>query len=87
MASATADPWIPGGPWDAQAHAVKVLVDMRDEIVFMRRALTNHLPVHPKLDALRERTTAMEQDIIRLQRDLARPIFVPFEIKPVKGKE
>jgi lysophospholipase L1-like esterase len=85
IASATADPWVPGGPWDAQAHAVKVLVDMRDDLVFMRRALTNQLPVHPHLNPIRERTTAMEQDIVRLQRDLARPIPVPFEIKPHAG--
>src|SRR5690606_13861993 len=32
LSSATPDPWLPGGPWDAQAHLLKRLTEARTEI-------------------------------------------------------
>ena len=84
IASATADPWAPGGPWDAQAHALKILTDMRDEIVFAGRGMDANLTSHPGLATLLEKSRAIEQDIVELQRETARPI--PIEVV-VKRKE
>jgi lysophospholipase L1-like esterase len=84
LASATADPWVPGGAWDAQAHAVKTLTDMRDELVFARRGMNAYLTNHPRLTELRDQTAAIERSVIALQRDLSRPIPVHFSIRRVK---
>ena len=81
IASATADPWEPGGPWDAQAHAVKVFTDMRDELALARRNIDRTLPGHPKIDALRAHAAEIEESLIALQREMATPVPVEFAIK------
>jgi lysophospholipase L1-like esterase len=81
IASATADPWQPGGPWDAQGHAVKVFTDMRDELVFARRGLAAHLATHPGIESLRAKTGTLEQSLLELQREIARPIPIHFAIR------
>lgn len=84
LASATANGWEPGGPWDAQAHAVKVFTDMRDELVFARRGMTNFLIAHPRIEALRAQADDLERSIIALQRDVTKPIEVKFTINKVE---
>ena len=84
IASATADGWEPGGPWDAQAHAVKIFTDMRDELVFARRGMINTLTAHPRIDALRKGADALEHDIIALQREVTKPIEVNFTVNKMK---
>jgi acetyl esterase/lipase/lysophospholipase L1-like esterase len=81
IASATADPWRPGGPWDAQGHAVKSFTDMRDELVYARRGVERDLTSHPQLAAIRDRTNAIEAGLIELQRETAKPIPVQFRIR------
>jgi hypothetical protein len=81
IASATADPWQPGGPWDAQGHAVKVFTDMRDELVFARRGMNMYLTSHPELESLRTKADQIEAEIVALQREIVRPIPVQFVIK------
>ena len=81
IASATADPWQPGGPWDAQGHAVKILTDMRDEIAFARRDMKNNLAAHPRIDALGAEASAVEARIVALQRETARPVPVKFVVR------
>jgi lysophospholipase L1-like esterase len=81
IASATADPWEPGGPWDAQAHAVKILTDMRDELAFARRGVEQNLTTHPQMESLRARATAIEESLVTLQREMARPVPVKFEVR------
>jgi lysophospholipase L1-like esterase len=83
LASATADPWVPGGPWDAQAHALKVFTDMRDELVFARRGMDANLTAHPGLADLRARADAVERQIVELQREIARPVSVEFVVRRV----
>lgn len=84
LASATADPWVPGGPWDAQGHALKVFTDMRDEIAAARRGMNANLSMHPHLEDLRERTETIEREIVELQRQMAKPIPVEFTVRPLK---
>jgi hypothetical protein len=81
IASATTDPWQPGGPWDAQAHALKIFTDMRNELAFARRGMDQTLIAHPKLAALRTRTITIEKSLVRLQRDMARPVPVTFVVQ------
>jgi lysophospholipase L1-like esterase len=81
IASATQDPWEPGGPWDAQGHAVKVFTDMRDELALARRNMDRTLTSHPKIEALRSHAAAIEEDLITLQREMAQPVPVEFAIK------
>jgi len=81
LASATADPWQPGGPWDAQAQALKIFVDARDDIEFARRGMDQSLAAHPRLPALRAQTDAIEQSLIKFQRDLAQPVAVDFVVR------
>jgi hypothetical protein len=81
LASATADPWVPGGPWDAQGHAVKVFTDMRDELASARQGLDQTLKSHPRIKALETETDRIEKSIVKLQRDIARPIPVEYVIK------
>jgi lysophospholipase L1-like esterase len=82
IASATADPWIPGGPWDAQAHIVKILTDMRDEIAFARQGMDQTLSSHPRIDSLDTEAEAIEKSIVNLQRNTARAIPIRFIIAP-----
>jgi acetyl esterase/lipase/lysophospholipase L1-like esterase len=86
IASATADPWQPGGPWDAQGHAVKVFTDMRDELVHAQRAMERDLFRHPQISALREQGRAIEARIVELQRATARPVPVQFRVRKVNDE-
>jgi lysophospholipase L1-like esterase len=81
IASASADPWQPGGPWDAQGHAVKRFTDMRDELTQAQRGLSDDLKAHPRLNELQTQTTNLESAIVSLQRATAQPIPVRFVIR------
>lgn len=83
IASATADAWEPGGPWDAQAHAVKIFTDMRDELTFARRGMDRTLTAHPQIESLRARATALEESLVVLQRETARPVPVKFVVRRI----
>ncbi len=83
IASATPDPWQPGGPWDAQGHAVKIFTDMRDELALARRNMDQTLQSHPKREELRREADEMEKAIVDLQKNTARPVPVHFEVRRV----
>lgn len=84
LASATPDPWQPGGPWDAQGHAVKVFTDMRDELALARRGMDQTLTAHPNLADLRHQAVGIEERIVALQRETARPVPVKFVIRKAR---
>jgi len=86
LASATADPWQPGGPWDAQAHAVKIFTDMRDELALARRGMNETLTAHPRLRGLQNEMAVIEKNLVNLQRDTARPVPVRFVVRKVTQK-
>ena len=83
IASATADPWEPGGPWDAQGHALKTLTDVRDELVFARRGMGFYLTAHPHFDELRAKVNALENGVLELQHELAQPVPVRFSLRKI----
>lgn len=81
VASATADGWQPGGPWDAQATMLKSLTEARDEL---NRALVSGertIPESPLLPDLREETSAANERIETMQRLVAKPRPYAFVLK------
>jgi lysophospholipase L1-like esterase len=84
LASATADPWVPGGTWDAQGHALNVFTEMRDDLAAARRQMGQNLTAHPKLDELRAKCDEIERQLIDLQRDTAKPVPARFVVAPVR---
>jgi lysophospholipase L1-like esterase len=81
IAAATADPWQPGGPWQAQGFAVKSFTDLRDTLDFTRRDVSAHLGAHPRHKELTAQAAAIEEQLLALRRELARPVPVSFELR------
>jgi acetyl esterase/lipase/lysophospholipase L1-like esterase len=86
IASATSNPWRPGGTWDVQGHAVKVFTDMRDGLVHARRDMERDMTTHPEIAALRQKANVMEKDLVELQRATARPVPFSFRVHKVAEK-
>lgn len=83
IASATADGWEPGGPWDAQSDIVKELVDARDKHwmgAVMREKFNRNHPQHAKLA---KQSRDVEDRLIAQQRAQAKPYPYRFEIRRV----
>lgn len=87
LASASAEPWEPGGPWHAQGQILKTLTDLRDEIDWAGRDLHRFLAAHPAQSDLEKQRAAIESALISLQRDLARPVPTSFVIRPAAPEQ
>ncbi len=81
IASMTADPWEPGGPWDAQAGVVKELTEARDRLTMGNLLRNNFLPDHPERNALSQQYAEMDDRLVALQRNMARPFAYHLEIR------
>lgn len=81
IASATANGWEPGGPWDAQSDVVKELVDARDKAwggaAFWRRYNASN----PRAARLRREALAADNALVSLMRTTAKPYPYRFEIR------
>ncbi len=86
ISTMTADPWQPGGPWDAQSLAVKELVDARDKVWMSSHTRSQSLPMHPDRAPLEASERKLEDDVVALQRTLARPYPYHFEIRKAEPK-
>lgn len=84
ISSMTANGWEPGGPWDAQAAALKMVTDARMEIVGSQSYSSLFLTDHPGMDAVRAETQAALERLEALQRKYATPVKVHFEAKRVE---
>ena len=73
IASATADGWQPGGPWDAAATILIAMTNARDEIANADRFLDHYLPTHPRLPELHVQSPEIDIHIEELQRTLLKP--------------
>lgn len=73
IASTTPDAWQPGGPWDAQALSLKSLTEARDALNTADRSANSYLPDSPLIAPLDEQTTFANEQIVALQRLVARP--------------
>ncbi|QEH38712.1 GDSL-like Lipase/Acylhydrolase [Aquisphaera giovannonii] len=86
LASATADGWQPGGPWDAQAWILQDMTQGRDKMASGRLFLDHYLPAHPdgvRLHALDSEINARIED---LQRALVKPRPFHFVIHPAPAE-
>ncbi len=81
LASATANAWEPGGPWDARGHALARLTTMRDELDQARRITGDFLKEQPGQGALLSGVDELEKHLVALQREFAQPSPVRFEIR------
>lgn len=84
VASMTADAWEPGGPWDARSGVVKELVDARDRLLFGGLLLRTYDPNHPDKAALEKAIQKLDDGLIDLERQTARPQPYRFDIKKVE---
>ncbi len=80
---ATANGWEPGGPWDAQAAALKMVTDARMEITGSESYISNFMSHHPDLEEVRAETAATLQRLEALPRKIAAPVMVHFEVRRV----
>jgi hypothetical protein len=81
LASATADPWQPGGPWEAQAWLVNPLTDARNKAVEPEKFSADYLAQHPNLEAIAKQTAGVNAAIEALQRETAKPVPYSFVIR------
>lgn len=84
IASATADAWEPGGPWNAQANTLQMLTDARHQLDIARvlsEAFLAGTASHAQLSPQAEKINA---DLEALQRTTARPQPYRFAIERAK---
>lgn len=84
VASATADPWEPGGPWDSQSTLLISLTDARIEITQMQKQLPRYLPETPARAEVASQAATIDEQIHTLQRALVRPASYRWVIQPAK---
>lgn len=81
--SMTASGWEPGGPWDVQSNVVKELVEARDKIWMSGFERAHFLANHPQNADLEKSTQRLDDELIALQRAIAKPYAYHFEIRKV----
>ena len=81
ISSATADGWVPGGPWDAQSDAVKELVDARDKLWMGGQFRSQYNDNNPNAVALAADFVRLDQQLTELARAQARPYPYRFEVR------
>jgi lysophospholipase L1-like esterase len=81
IAFATADPWQPGGPWEAQASVLKSLTDARHEVASANAQGQNTLPGSPAAERLGKQSGEFDDKILEMQRAIAKPQPYRFVIK------
>jgi lysophospholipase L1-like esterase len=87
IASSTADAWQPGGPWNAQADLLRSLTDARHEVTTAKTHSRVFLPGSLAADQLGRQADTFDDQIVAMQRTLARPRPYRFVIKPAPPPE
>jgi hypothetical protein len=83
LASASAEPWEPGGPWHAQGQLLTTMTMLRDELEWAERDLQKFLAGQPNHAALTAQTAALHSALVQLQRALAAPVPTACTLRPV----
>ncbi len=86
ISTMTAVPLQAGGPWDAQSQAVRELVDARDKLWMGTRLRGQTLANHPDRVRLGAGGQKLHDDLVALQRSLAKPYPYHFEIRRAEAK-
>lgn len=84
VASATADPWEPGGPWDAQANLLKSLTESRHEALAASTHAPRYLPGSAVANELARQAADFEERIVAMQRTVAKPRPYHFVVRPAR---
>ena len=82
LCSATPDPWVPGGPWDAQATVLRNLTDARHENALGHLHIDLYLAGRPGIDGLRSGSAEIDRQIVQMQRAVARPVPYRYVLRP-----
>jgi len=82
LASATADPWQPGGPWDAQSTLLLELNEARDRVQQAQRQSDRYLPKDPRHDEIESQTKVISDQLDALQQRVSQPVSYHFVIRP-----
>jgi lysophospholipase L1-like esterase len=82
IASGTADPWEPGGPWDAQANLLKSLTDGRHEALAAATHAPRYLPGSAVATELAKQSAEFDERLVAMQRTVAKPRPYHFVIRP-----
>lgn len=84
IASATANGWEPGGPWDAQSDAVKEVVDARDRLWMGNQFRTQYNAGNPSAKDLAMKFRRLDEQLTELSRAQAKPYPYRFEVRAAK---
>lgn len=87
VASTTADPWQPGGPWNAQANLLRSLTDGRHEVALAATQARHDLPGSEVAGDLGRQAGAFDDRLVEMQRTVARPRPYAFTLKPATAKK
>ena len=87
ISSSTTNAWEPGGLWDAQAAALKMVTDARHEIAYVPTYERVFLQAHPELKQLQAEAMKLNEQLENYQRHLARPVKIHFVVRPAAKKE
>ncbi len=82
LASATANGWEPGGPWEAEAWELTRLTDARVDLASALAEVGRFLPNHPEQSRLREQFADADRQINTLRHTLVHPRPFHFRIQP-----
>ena len=85
LSSMTADGWQPGGPWDAQAGLVKEITDARDRVSVSDFLRARFAANHPDAERLDRLTREIDEELVDLQRAIAKPYPYRFEFRKVEA--
>lgn len=87
LSSSTTNAWEPGGLWDAQAAALKMVTDARYEVAYVPTYNRHFLQAHPELNRLQAEAQALNAQIETYQRALARPVPIRFIVRQAAEKK
>jgi hypothetical protein len=86
LSSATADPWVPGGPWEAQAWSLNQLTEARFHLLMATKQAPDYLKHHPDAPRAAEQTAEANSRIEELQRTTSRPVPYHFIVHPTSAQ-
>jgi lysophospholipase L1-like esterase len=81
IASATADGWQPGGPWDAQGWSLNYLTEARNEAVSVDKFSREYLSGNPNREEVLKQIADINARIEAAQRMVARPCVYHFIVR------
>lgn len=73
LSSATPDPWLPGGPWSAQANILHSLTESRDKLDISRMLAGAHLAGQALPEQFAPGVDSVNAEFEQMQRLVARP--------------